>query len=159
MNAQEYMAEQVERIGPILAHYVATTDPSKLDWEPAVEGSAPTRSVLEQIGECVVVNRHFAALLRGENPPLPAGGWTHEGFADSQDAQEQLIASANELAQAIRAFDDDGLARTFQLRRGPTTGKNLLIMAYRNMAYHAGQINFIQMLAGDAEFHMPPAWY
>ena len=159
MNAQEYMAEQVEKMGPILAHYVATTAPDKLDWQPSVAGSAPTRSVLEQIGECIAVNRFMAAMLRGEDVKPPAGGFTHSGFSSSQDAQEQLIASATELANAIRALDDDGLNRAFQMRRGPTSGKNLMMMAYRNMAYHGGQINLIQLLTGDEEFHMPPQWY
>ncbi len=159
MNAQEYMAEQVEKMGPILAHYVATTAPDKLDWQPSVEGSAPTRSVLEQIGECIAVNRFMAATLRGEDVKPPAGGWQVPAFADSQDAQQQLIASATELADAIRNMNDDDLNRAFQMRRGPTIGKNLMMMAYRNMAYHGGQINLIQLLTGDEEFHMPPQWY
>jgi hypothetical protein len=159
MTAQEYMAEQTARMGQIIAHYVATTHPDKLNWQPQMEGSAPTRSVLEQVGECVVVNRHFAALLRGEDVQVPAGGWIGPDFADSQDAQNQVIASATQLAEVIRALDEEALNRAFQLRRGPTTGKNLMIMAYRNMAYHGGQINLIQLLTGDAEWHMPPAWY
>ncbi len=159
MNAQEYMAEQIEKMGPILAHYVATTAPDKLNWQPHVEGSAPTRSVLEQIGECIVVNRFMAAMLRGEDVKPPAGGWVGPEFADAQDAQNQLIDSTTQLAAAIRQLDDEGLNRTFQMRRGPTSGKNLMMMAYRNMAYHGGQINFIQLLAGDEEFHMPPQWY
>lgn len=159
MNAQEYMAEQVEKMGPILAHYVATTAPDKLHWQPGVEGSAPTRSVLEQIGECVVVNRFMAALLRGEDVKPPAGGWTGPDFVDAQDAQNQLIDSTKQLADAIRRLNDADLDRTFQMRRGPTSGKNLMMMAYRNMAYHGGQINFIQLLTGDDEFHMPPQWY
>ena len=27
-------------------------------------------------------------------------------------------------------------------------------MPYRNMAYHAGQVNYVQMLYGDTEFHI-----
>ena len=159
MTAQEYMAEQTARMGAIIAHYVATTHPDKLQWQPHVEGSAATRSTLEQVGECVVVNRYFSALLRGEDVQVPAGGWSGPEFADSHDAQTQIIASAAELAEAIRALDDNALNQIFQLRRGPTSGKNLMIMAYRNMAYHGGQINLIQLLTGDAEWHMPPAWY
>lgn len=159
MNAQEYMAEQVEKMGPILAHYIATTAPDKLNWQPSVEGSAPTRSVLEQIGECIAVNRFMAAMLRGEDVKPPVGGWQVPNFADAQDAQNQLIDSTTQLADAIRKMNDDDLSRTFQMRRGPTSGKNLMMMAYRNMAYHGGQINFIQLLTGDEEFHMPPQWY
>lgn len=159
MNAQEYMAEQIERMGPILAHYVATTAPDKLTWQPHVEGSAPTRSVLEQIGECIVINHHFAALLRGEEPTMPANSWKGPDIGNSQDAQNQLLASTTELAQAVRTFSDADMQRAYTLRRGVTTGSNLIMMAHRNMAYHAGQINLIQLLTGDSDFHMPPAWY
>ena len=156
MNAQGFMAEQIERMGPVLAHFVATTAPDKLTWKPLTESSAATRSVLEQIAECVGVNHSFAALLRGEG--APAGPMTLPELRNAQEAETQLINSAKALAAVVRALDDEALTRTFQTRRGSTTGKNLMIAAYRNMAYHAGQINLIQLLTGDAEFHTPPAW-
>lgn len=156
MNAQDYMAEQIERMGQSMAHFAATTAPEKLTWQPLMEGSAATRSILEQIAECVGVNHYFAALLRGEEPP--AGGMTLPDLTDAQEAKRHLAASTGVLAAAVRALDDGGLTRTFQTRRGQTTGKNLMIAAYRNMAYHTGQINLIQLLAGDADFHAPPTW-
>ena len=39
----------------------------------------------------------------------------------------------------------------------PTSGEVLIDMPYRNMTYHGGQINLIQLLLGDKEFHMAPA--
>lgn len=159
MRVQDFMAEQTERAGRVVAHFVATTATDKLTWRPSVEGSAETRSVLEQVGECVAVNLFFAAKLRGEDLPLPRGGFVGPEFKDGEEAQAQLIASADELATAIRNMDDALLEQTFVLRRGPTAGKNLIMMAYRNMAYHGGQINLIQLLAGDAEFHVSPSFY
>lgn len=156
MNAQDYMAEQIERMGLALAHFAASTAPKRLTWQPSVEGSAPTRSILEQIAECVGVNNSFAALLRGEGPPT--GAMAIPEFTRVHEAQIQLIASTTVLADAVRGLEDDALTRTFQTRRGQTTGKNLMIAAYRNMAYHTGQINLIQLLAGDADFHAPPTW-
>ena len=158
MTAQEYMAEQTERMGPILAHFIAVTAPDKLKWEPSVEGNAPARSVLNQIVECVGVNRQFAALLRGDEIPLGSGSSPVPELTEAQDAQDQIIASARELAVSIRGLDDKALERTFQTSRGARTGENLMIAAYRNMVYHAGQINQIQLLTGDAEFHAPPGW-
>ena len=156
MNAQEYMAEQIERMGSALAHFAAATAEDRLTWQPSVEGSAPTRSVLEQIAECISVNHSFAALLRGEG--APTGAMTLPELKNMQEAETQLRDSAETLASAVRALDDEGLRHTFQTRRGATTGKNLMMAAYRNMAYHAGQINLIQLLAGDADFHVPPTW-
>ncbi len=158
MNVPEYVARQTERMAEALAHFIATTPEDKLVWHPKLEGSAPMRSILEQVGECVSVNRYIAALLRGENVTPPSGGWPAIAFANGQDAQEQLVASARALADAIRNLDEEALNRTFAHPRGPMRGENLILSCYRNMAYHAGQANFIQMLYGDAEFHTPPNW-
>ena len=68
------------------------------------------------------------------------------------------MSSAGELAVVIRAVADDALETLIQTPRGSAPIKNLMLAAYRNMAYHAGQINFIQTLTGDAEFHAPPTW-
>ncbi|HZO92103.1 MAG TPA: DinB family protein [Chthonomonadaceae bacterium] len=158
MTIQDYVARQTERMAEALAHFVATTPDDRLVWHPAMEGSAPTRSILEQISECVTVNRLYAAMLRGEAVAWPTGGWPDIHFANGQDAQEQLVTSARQLAEAIRTLEDAALNREFQHPRAQIRGENLILMGYRNMAYHAGQANFIQTLYGDAEFHVPPTW-
>jgi uncharacterized damage-inducible protein DinB len=158
MNVPEYVANQTERIAEALAHFVATTKEDKLDWQPTQEGSAPCRSVYQQISECVVVNRIFAKMLRGEIESAPLGERPEITFASPQDAQEQLLASARELAGAIRGLSEADLAREYKHPRGTMRGENFILMAYRNMAYHAGQINFIQTLYGDTEFHVPSNW-
>ncbi len=160
MTLQDYIAEQTERVAAALADFAATTALDRLNWEPSGEGSGldegggKGRSVLDQIAECVGVNFRFAALLRGE-PASEAS----PALQTAASAQEQLTASAAELAAAIRGLSDDALEAPLQLPRGPLLTRNLMLAPYRNMAYHAGQINFIQMLAGDTEFHSPPTWF
>ena len=156
MTVQEYIAEQTERIAAALSHYIGTTQEDKLYWKPEMAGSAPTRSILEQISECIGVNHLVAQLLRGEH--VEAVAWPDLVFADDADAQDRIKASAAELAAAIRALHDEDLTRLFKHPRAEISGANLLMMPYRNMAYHAGQINFFQILYGDAEFHLPPTW-
>ena len=158
MTVPEYIARQTERMADSFAHFIATTPDDRLVWHPHIEGAAPTRSILEQVSECVVVNRMMAALLRGgkveptnpNSPPIK--------FANGQDAQEQLVTSARELAAAIRMMPEADLARIYEHPRGKMSGENVIVMCLRNMAYHAGQTNLIQMLYGDAEFHVPPTW-
>ena len=153
MTIQEYVADQTERIAASLSHFVATTDPARLSWELTAEGGGHTRSVLDQIAECVGVNHRFAALLRGElTPDIPSAPHS------AAEVEAQLTASAGELAAAIRAVPDNALDNVIETPRGAVIVKNLILASYRNMAYHAGQINFIQMLAGDAEFHAPSNW-
>ena len=73
MTVPAYIARQTERMADSLAHFIATTPEDRLVWHPAMEGSGPTRSILEQVSECVVVNRTLAALIRGAaaSPPSP----------------------------------------------------------------------------------------
>jgi len=158
MHVPEYMARQTERMTDSLAHFIATTQDDKLQWQPQTEGSAPTRSVLEQIAECVVVNRMIAAGLRGETPSPPSASGPALVLANGTDAQEQVRTSGAELAAAIRTMTEEDLERMYQHPRGQFVGANLIMMPLRNMAYHAGQINLIQMLAGDPEFRVPPQW-
>ena len=159
MTVQEFMAEQIERMGAGLASFIETTAPERVTWRPEAPGSSETRSALEQAQECIAVNRYFAALLRGEQIEVPAGGVRGTPLRTVEDARQQLTESSAELANAIRNSSDDALARTYSHWRGPASGYKLMIGAYRNMAYHAGQINLIQMLGGDGEFHMPATWY
>lgn len=159
MTTQELLAEQIERMGESLAHFIETTSPEQRTWKPQVTGSAPTRSVLEQASECIAVNRNFAALLRGEQVEVPTGGAVGKELLDLEEARTELIESSRELAAAVRALDEEALDRRFAHWRGPVPGKSLVMGAFRNMAYHAGQINLIQILGGDAAFHTPPTWY
>ncbi len=158
MKVTDYVARQTERMAEAMAHFVATTPEDRLVWHPQVEGSAPTRSILEQAGECVAVNRTFAAVLRRGPVETSNGGMLEVKLANGQDAQEQLVISARELAQAIRGLSDDDLQKRFTHPRGEFLGENLIMSPLRNMAYHAGQLNLIQMLYGDAEFHVPATW-
>jgi DinB superfamily len=159
MTVQEFMADQIERMAAGLASFIESTAPDRVSWRPEAPGGAETRSALEQAQECVAVNRYFAALLRGEQLDIPAGGVRGTPLEGVEDARKQLSESSAELAEAIRALSDAALAKTYSHWRGPASGAKLIIGAYRNMAYHAGQINLIQMLSGDAEFHMPATWY
>ncbi len=149
------MAEHAERMGHSVAHFINSTDPALLDKHLDTKGPQPTRSILELVAECASANRYFAALLNGGTHGQP----TISDFANADEASHEIIASANVLADAIRSAHDEAFEQEFQhWSRGPLTGKILMMGAYRNMAYHSGQINFIQILNGDPEFHAPPSW-
>lgn len=92
-------------------------------------------------------------LLRGETPP-PRGTETHP-YHKAEDAMKDLVASAEELATTIEHLDDSALLRTYETGLGPVKGKFLLEMPVNNMYYHGGQLNLIQLLYGDPEFHVP----
>jgi hypothetical protein len=159
MTVTEYQATQIERIAQGLAHFVETTRRDRVDWKPTVGEECETRSALEQLGECVTVNRAFTQLLQGESfegrspRTMPA-----PKFSSVSDACQQLIDSARTLAEEIRRLGDDILTVTYPTWRGPMAGQKMIEMPYRNMAYHCGQVNLIQLLYGDNDFHVPPSW-
>lgn len=157
MTVGEFQAKKIERIAEALAHFVETTRPDRLDWEAPSQGEKPCRSVMEQAAECAVVNRLSLTLLRGETVD-PGARANLPKYASAQEAREDLTGSAQALAEAVRGMTDEDLARAYPFWRGPVTGDVLIEMAYRNMAYHAGQVNFIQCLYGDNEFHIPSTW-
>ncbi len=150
MNIQEFQARKIVRVARTLAHFVATTPADRLDWCPATCDYSSTRSALDQVRECVALNRNFATLLRHddcESTESPA-------IVDSTSAQKELIASAHELADVVRGLPDEALISHFTTPHASMTGEVLIDLPCRNMAYHGGQINFIQLLLGDREFHM-----
>jgi hypothetical protein len=156
MTVPEYVARQTIRLADGFAHFLSTTPDDRLVWHPTLPGAAPTRSMLEQVSECVSVNRLLAAVLRhGEALPMPAESID---FANGLDAQEHLVSSARELAAAISAMSEHDLAGSYIHPRGVMLGENIIMMGLRNMAYHTGQVNLIQILYGDADFHVPPNW-
>ena len=152
MTVQEFQARKTERIAIAVAHYVATTPADKLDWCPATGEESCTRSVLDMASECVACNRMICGLLGcGEECDESVK------ITDAEAAKSELMKSANEVAAAIRALPDEALTRKYTMTMMTVTGEILIDLAYRNMTYHGGQINYIQLLLGDREFHMAPA--
>src|SRR2546430_1777538 len=104
MTICEFQAKRITRISGSLAHFIATTDPDKLDWCPSCAPTTQqpndptTRSIFGQVSECVVVNRVVAGILRGENFEFSPRNMPQIEFWDSADAQNQIVESGKALA-------------------------------------------------------------
>ena len=66
-----------------------------------------------------------------------------------------LIESSGALADAVAKGGEERLAQEYEVPFGKFTGWFLAEISLANMHYHAGQINYIQLLYGDKEFHFP----
>ena len=155
MKPQALLAEQIERISDSMASFIESTEVDVLSWRPEMPSSVGTRTILEMVGECVAVNRRFAAKLAQESED----GIGQPIFVNAQDAVSQIVDSGQKFASVIGNLSDDALAADYLHAGNQMSGTFLIIGAYRNMAYHCGQINLIQMLKGDAENHRPDSWY
>lgn len=150
MSIFEWQASSVEFIAGALAHNIGATRADWLSKQPKVDDSSDTRSVLDQAGECIRVNRMAAALLSGGVPEQSE--WAP---SSSDEAQRELVASATELASVIRGLDESILTQKFPVPWGEAEGRFMVVMPTFNMAYHMGQVAYAQRLYGDTENHFP----
>jgi hypothetical protein len=149
----EWQADAILDAAKYTAHWVSTTPEERLSWEPVAEGFGHKgRSIYDQIHECSQVNRRFANILSG----VENGEWVKEhSYTSSVQAQDDLKASAAELANVVRGLDDGALEREYATGMGAMKGSFIVQLAPTNMYYHGGQINQIQLLLGNTEFTFP----
>ena len=151
MNMFEWQGQSTEAASKRLAHFVKTTREDWLENCPKCDDASNTRSVMDVVSECIRVNCRFTALLEGQAFAEDDTIWT-----DPDEACSLLIDSASQVGSAIAKQDDSVLGKTFELPFGTFPGAVIISIPAWNMIYHAGQINYVQRLYGDIEFHMPP---
>jgi len=147
----QWQARQIVKAATILAFFVESTHEDKLRWKPVIDENSQTRSVLELVGECIYANRRAQHLFLGD-PPLPPPA-EFDVFESVHDAVTQLKDSAKDLAEVVAKLDAEVLAKEYATHRGPMPGALVMQFPVRNMTYHMGQINMIQLLYGDTVFH------
>ncbi len=151
MNMFEWQGQATESASKRLAHFVRTTREDWLEKCPKAEVASETRSIMDQVSECIRVNRRFTAMLEGCEVVPDDTVWT-----DPEEACSLLADSASRLAAVIAKQDDSVLGKIFDLSFGQFPGAAVISIPAWNMIYHAGQVNYVQRLYGDIEFHRPP---
>jgi hypothetical protein len=159
MTVQQWQAKLIERAAQALAVWVETTPEDKLTWIPAVEGTAGMRSVLQQCDEIVGLNTAMAGLLRGQQQDLAAAEQSAGGLTTAAQAVAKLTETSANLAAAVRDMPDSAFTQVYYTGWAKLPGSVLLELALNNMMYHGGQMNYVQMLAGDKEFHFPEDFF
>ena len=170
MTVQEFQADKIEGAAKLLAFWLGAMPEDKQSWVPEVAGAAGLRTAREQVAECAAANRFFTALLKGEKPALFRPFEVKSEYTTLEEAQQDLIVNGpggrGERVQIGKRRKRrrggytsgqtwfEGLIP--QLRRQyRMTGYQVIEFPYRNMTYHGGQLNQLQLLYGDAEFHIP----
>ncbi len=115
-----------------------------------------TRTVADIVFEVNMVNDHVGMVVRGEDAfPWPEDGWikapddfrTKEAvIAGFKSSSEKALATASSLTQ-------EELQTTVKTEQGDRTKEERFRFMAVHVWYHSGQLNFIQTLLGDAEFH------
>lgn len=147
MTWQEFLASSLEMGGNRMKVAILTTPEAHQSWcPPGIEG-AEARNALDLCNECIELNWKFAAPFAGTTPS------EYQPSKDAKSAADNLEASTAALANVVRSLDESALTNEFELPWGKAPGKMILQIANLHLAYHAGQLNYIQTLYGDKVFH------
>ncbi|WP_395145371.1 hypothetical protein [Armatimonas sp.] len=150
MSPQETAARMTEKLARDLVLALKATPLEKLDWKPEGLG----RSIVDQLTECVGANVKWTCIFQERayrNPTEAEWEASTDGLITPEALAERLIASADTLATALRALDGTFVA--MQIPGTSRTWAEACFHPYWNMAYHEGQLAFIQTLYGDTEEH------
>jgi hypothetical protein len=151
MRVQDFIASQTEVVTDGIIRNVKALPADKLDWKPFDKG----RSAMSQFQECAVSPEIFIRALNG-------GGYVYtddlkgkrEALATVELAEKALRENTAELLKQIRALPDSRLDEPIELPWGATWRLvDVMNMHFWNLAYHVGQINYIQTLLGDFDMH------
>jgi len=152
IKLQELEGRRVQALMELLLRAARHVPPDKVRWKPE-----PTAKSAQEIVEHVAaVNEFFATLIRGEasqsSGPRPQ---SHESY---ERALEALRASGEAVARAIQAVPDEQLETDRTLPWGQRWKlRRLLTAPGTHIAYHWGQISYLQTLWGDLkDYHLTP---
>lgn len=159
MTVQEWQAKIIGRAAEAVGVWIETTPDDKLGWVPPVEGAAGIRTVYQQIEEMEGVNLGIAAQLSGQSAGEAGHGESDNSITSKAQAVQRLKASASRLAAVVRDMPDSAFVQTYDMGFAKMSGAVMIELAANNMMYHGGQINYLQMLAGDKEFHFPDSFF
>ncbi len=131
----------------------SVSEDRRADYRPA--GHA--RTVQNQLIECAFTPLFYLALLRRAPMGESVVQQRRREMEKTLTTLDAVEAAANEnyarLCAAIEVIPDDALDETLPDGGGTVTTADLLFSSYKNLAYHIGQINYLQTMLGDMEMH------
>lgn len=152
MDLRKLESGRIATLVDLMLKAAAHVPPARTGWKPEGKGQSPQELLAHTAG----ANLFFAKLIQGDQAPRT------DRYQNVQDvtadaktypqAQEALKASAQVLTQAIRATTDEQLREERQMPWGERWKMTRLITAPgAHIAYHWGQLCYLQTLLGDAE--------
>jgi uncharacterized damage-inducible protein DinB len=113
------------------------------------------RTAADIAHEVVMVNDDVRRNMVGEPMIDWPSGWLRapEGLQTKAEAIANFQRSAAELVAAVETWGPDDLAVTVANEHGEHTREERCQFLALHLWYHAGQLNFMQTLLGDTEWH------
>ncbi len=117
---------------------------------------AKTRNVADIVYEVNLVNDHIGMVIRGEKPfEWPDEGWI-KAPADFHTKAVVIAAfekSSAKIVETADSFSTEEMEAKFVDEERETTRSERCYFMALHLWYHCGQLNFIQTLIGDDEWH------
>jgi hypothetical protein len=114
------------------------------------------RTVADFVHESILVNDHIGMVLRHETPfEWPEELWIKapEDRKTKHAVLEAFNASTAKIIATIEAFEPNSMDETVETEHGPRTRLQQCQHMILQLWYHSGQLNFIQTLLGDEQWH------
>jgi len=121
----------------------------------ATHGGA-SRSGFDLVYEIAGFQTEVAAILLGQNGKLePPQGWVRapKEFCTKEAASAQLAKSFDALIGAVENYQGDFFNDKFPSPLGDLSVNDWAGFVGSHAMYHSGQLNYIQTINGDDQFH------
>ena len=151
VKIQELESRRVRALMELLLKAARHVPADKAQWKPETNA----KSAQEIVEHVAGVNEFFAKLIRGAEL---SGGPTPGRYESYEQALSALQASGEAVAEAIQAVPDEQLEAERTLPWGEAWKlRKLLVAPGTHIAYHWGQISYLQTLWGDLkDYHLIP---
>lgn len=160
-NLTELAALMTERASADLTAAALAVPAERLTWKP----SEPVRStVMSQLFECAIVNTLWAAVVTGRGIAEDTRPPVYQDLINAQaagrlDTLTPMLAALEQstlaLTASIRALPEDETGMVVPVWHGTMPLSECCFYAYWHLAYHEGQINYLQTLYGDqSHYHV-----
>ncbi len=148
---------QLERFTARVLHLFTFVPEDKLTWAPSTSSKSP----LQIVAHCGVVNRFFAEVLTDRMPatmPSPQEFFGGLAAAESQiatraEAVSLVQETAAELSAALDSLTPERLESLANSPFGPMPVRFWIAQGGEHMADHAGQLEYLQTIWGDLDNH------
>lgn len=115
-----------------------------------------TRTVADIVYEINLVNDHIGLTIRNEELfPWPEGGWitAPEDFRAKETVVAAFSQSSERFIQTVEGFSEEQFLEPIMSDDRETNRFERCRFVAVHLWYHCGQLNFIQTILGDDEWH------
>ena len=150
MTLQQMESVRVKRAGEIFLGAAQHVPADKAHWKPHPNAT----SAHEIVQHLAWANHFFAAIIQGQTPPAA----DKDPQVPFEQVLQQFQRSYESLAHTIAAVPDAHLQEKRQMPWGQVWKvQSLLMGGSLHIAYHWGQIGYLQLAWGDTtDYHLLP---